>query len=79
MPCRAWDSLPRTKPAAWNKYMSSPWACSLNYEDRYSDMMKTLHKLRLDDKIANIMTAIALFSVSKELCRLRPNLVKRSR
>ena len=48
-------------PVKWNQYFISPWANSVEHEQKYESLMSKLGELKLDFQSACLLTIIALF------------------
>ena len=51
----------RIPPVKWNQYFISPWANSVEHEQKYESLMSKLGELKLDFQSACLLTIIALF------------------
>ena len=63
MPCAIMTSqVAKVPPVKWNQYFISPWANSVEHEQKYEYLMSTLSELKLDFQSVCLLSIVALFS-----------------
>lgn len=56
------SSLSCVAPLGWHHYFVTPWANSIEHEQKFEYLLSSLHDLSLDVETACLLTTVALFS-----------------